>query len=326
MLEAPSKIELTPPDISAYRRGNVGIDYVTRFEAARPGPTVVINGLTHGNEPCGAHAVDFLFRMGFQPTRGRLVLCLANVAAYHTFDPARPLASRFMDEDFNRLWTGEALDGAGDTVELRRARQLRPVFEDADIVLDLHSMQQAAPPLILCGRTDRGRGLAHLVGFPALVVADTGHLSGRRLIDFSPFSDPAGHRAAILVECGQHWRADAADVAIGVTLTLLTRLGMADPDLVAAHLPRPMATGQTFIELTEAITAADDDFTFAADFIGQEVIPRAGTLIGRDGRREVRTPYDNCILIMPSRHPHRGQTAVRLGRIVADFSPGYLTA
>jgi hypothetical protein len=46
------------------------------------------------------------------------------------------------------------------------------------------------------------------------------------------------------------------------------------------------------------------------------VLPEKGTLIGRDDGREVRTPYDNCVLIMPSRRLVRGQTAVRLGRFV----------
>ena len=36
-----------------------------------------------------------------------------------------------------------------------------------------------------------------------------------------------------------------------------------------------------------------------------------------DDDREIRTPYDECVLIMPSRRLRRGQTAVRLGRIVS---------
>jgi hypothetical protein len=28
------------------------------------------------------------------------------------------------------------------------------------------------------------------------------------------------------------------------------------------------------------------------------------------------TPYDDCVLIMPTRRPRRGETAVRLGRFV----------
>ena len=48
---------------------------------------------------------------------------------------------------------------------------------------------------------------------------------------------------------------------------------------------------------------------------GLIVIPKAGTLLARDGGRDVRTPYDDCVLIMPTRRP-KGETAVRIGRFV----------
>ena len=48
---------------------------------------------------------------------------------------------------------------------------------------------------------------------------------------------------------------------------------------------------------------------------------RHRTLIGRDNGHEVRTPYDDCVLIMPSRRLARGQTAVRLGRYVDLIGP-----
>ena len=73
---------------------------------------------------------------------------------------------------------------------------------------------------------------------------------------------------------------------------------------------------QRVIEVTEAVTISGDRFDFAGDFRGLEVLEKKGMLIGHDGEREVRTPYDNCILIMPSRRLVRGQTAVRLGRYV----------
>ena len=46
------------------------------------------------------------------------------------------------------------------------------------------------------------------------------------------------------------------------------------------------------------------------------MIPQAGTVIARDGGRAVATPYDDCVLIMPSRRLDKGATAVRLGRFV----------
>jgi hypothetical protein len=49
-------------------------------------------------------------------------------------------------------------------------------------------------------------------------------------------------------------------------------------------------------------------------FRGLEVIAKAGTLLAEDGERPVRTPYDDCVLVMPSRRLVTGLTAVRLGR------------
>ena len=45
-----------------------------------------------------------------------------------------------------------------------------------------------------------------------------------------------------------------------------------------------------------------------------ELIAQAGTLIAYDGDEEVRTPYDACVLIMPSRRLRKGESAVRYGR------------
>jgi hypothetical protein len=46
------------------------------------------------------------------------------------------------------------------------------------------------------------------------------------------------------------------------------------------------------------------------------MIDRCGTLLARDGDREIRTPYNDCVLIMPARRPKQGETAVRIGRYV----------
>lgn len=82
---------------------------------------------------------------------------------------------------------------------------MRPVYDTADLLLDLHSMQHATPPLVLCGVTERGRQLAQAVGVPEWIVSDSGHASGRRLLDYAGFADPAGSKTALLAECGQHW-------------------------------------------------------------------------------------------------------------------------
>jgi predicted deacylase len=312
-------VELSPPDIEPYRSGNTGVEYVTSFDSGVAGPHVLVTALTHGNEICGAIALDRLFRAGVRPRQGKLTLAFDNVAAYRSFDLRIPAASRFIDEDFNRLWAPATLDGPRQSTELARARALRPIVDAADFLLDIHSMQHSTAPLMLAGTLDRSVALARRVGIPELIMCDAGHAAGPRMRDYGGFGDPVSAKTALLIESGQHWERRAAEVATDVMLRFLIALGsltrddaqaLAGPDFDA----RPR---QRTIKVTEAITITGNNFEFAQDFRGLEVLTPKGTLIGRDNGREVRTPYDDCVLIMPSRRLAKGQTAVRLGRYIA---------
>ncbi|MGH7116062.1 MAG: succinylglutamate desuccinylase, partial [Stellaceae bacterium] len=301
MPEPSYPVELTPPDIEPYRAGNTGVDHVTTFDSGAAGPHVLVTALTHGNEICGAIALDRLFRAGLRPRRGRLSLAFDNVAAYRSFDRRLPVVSRFVDEDFNRLWDEATLDGPRQSVELTRARALRPFVDAADFLLDIHSMQYATAPLMLAGTLDRSVALARQVGIPELIMCDVGHAAGKRMRDYGAFGDPASGKTALLIEAGQHWQNRAAEVAIDVMLRFLIAVGTVSRDDAApiggpdfAAQPR-----QRVIEVTEAVTIAGGNFEFVDDFRGLEVLSPRGTLIGRDDGREVRTPYDDCVLIMP---------------------------
>jgi predicted deacylase len=309
----PPILELAAPDISAYAAGTTGIPYVTSLDSGRPGPHVLVTALTHGNEICGAIALDHLFRQAIRPAAGILSLAFANVAAYRRFDPAHPTVSRFIDEDFNRVWDPATLDGKRRSVELTRARALRPIIDRVDLLLDLHSMQQASAPLMLTGLTDKSLALARRIGVPEIIVRDAGHAAGKRLRDYGAFGDPAAPASALLVECGQHWERRAGEIAIDTTLRFLAASGVLAAEEAARILAEPAAP-QRVVSVTDAITIATDRFEFAAEYRGLEIIPRAGTVIARDGGREIRTGYDECVLIMPSRRLARGQTAVRLGQ------------
>lgn len=309
-------IEIPQVDIAPYRQGNTGIDYAWTFDSGRPGPHVMVNAVIHGNELCGAVAVDFLFRERVRPKAGKLTLVFCNVAAYLSFDTARPSASRYVDEDMNRVWTPAVLDGDRKSVELGRARELRPLIDTVDQLLDLHSMQHATAPLSLAGLTSQGLALARAVAVPKLVVCDEGHKAGKRLRDYGDFGVEGHRRSALLVECGQHWERSSVDVAMASTLRFLRLFDIVDDDFLARHLPAAAPDRQDIVEVTEAVTIETDDFVFAEPFVGLEVLEKAGTPIGRDGNRAIVAPYDRCILIMPSRRLTKGNTAVRLGRFV----------
>ena len=166
-------IEVAFPDISRWAAGNTGTPYVWRYAATTPGPHVLVQALTHGNEVCGAIALDWLLANDFRPTRGTFTAVFANVDAYARWDPKAPFKSRCVDEDFNRVWTDEVLSGTRVSVDLTRARALRPWYDAAESLLDLHSMTDPCPPLSLAGRWSKGLALAHAVGTPQHIVVDS---------------------------------------------------------------------------------------------------------------------------------------------------------
>lgn len=303
-----ASIELIPPDLTPHRDGNTGIPYVSTFVAPEPGPHVMVMALTHGNEIGGAIALDRLLKRGLTPSRGKLTAAFGNVAAYDRFDPGQPHRSRAVDEDFNRVWRPDALDGLRHSVELDRARELRPLIDTVDVLLDLHSMTAPSPPLALAGMSEKSVTLARLIGIPEIIMRDAGHADGTRLRDYGKFGDDAAPATALLIECGQHWRRETAEFAYHVTSRFLAATGT-----IEATTPQEAAP-QRLLDVTRAVTAISDHFAFTRDFRGLEIVPKAGTVIARDGSATIATPYDDCAIIMPSAHVGPGQTAVRLGR------------
>ncbi len=209
------------------------------------------------------------------------------------------------------------LDGDRDSVELRRARAVRPIVDDVDYLLDIHSMQHSTVPLMMCGPQDKGRRLARDIASPKHVVSDAGHAAGRRMRDYEAFSDATSPRNALLVECGQHWESESAAVAKEIALRFLAHYEVVGLEFVEEHLTPAPPVEQHVIEVTGPVTIETDHFRFTENFFGMEVIEKKGTLIGWDGDAEVRTPYDNCVLIMPSRRLRKGESAVRFGRYTA---------
>ncbi|AJY31746.1 succinylglutamate desuccinylase / Aspartoacylase family protein [Burkholderia thailandensis 34] len=256
-------IEVDFPDLGAHRAGNLGVDYV------------------------------------------------------HRFDPARPDAARFADQDFNRVWMPAVLDDLSKrSVELDRARAIRPFVDEADWLLDLHSMHERSAPLIVTGPLDKGTALALQIGAPATVIRDEGHPEGKRMRDYGGFGDPASAKNALLFECGQHWEARAVAVARDSTARFLAASGAVDEQDLPDDWFLPLSKTMRIVQVTEPVVAASDDFRFAGAYTGLEHFAEAGATIGWSNGKPVTTPYPDCVLVMPSlRQLRPGVTVVRLGRL-----------
>lgn len=316
--------DLPLPDIAPWRAGNTGVPGVWHFDSGQPGRQVLISALVHGNEVCGAWALKGLLEAGVRPQRGALTLMFCNLAAFDRFDISDPDAARFVEQDLNRQWTPERM-AAADTLERRRAAELRPFVERADWLLDLHSMHEPSAPLLLTGVQPRNLALARRLGAPEHIVIDAGHADGVRMRDFGRFGladEQAGEACSLLIECGFHGDPASRTVAQDMCRRFLLASGAADAASLEAQLPgwrQPDAARQWALTVDGAAVARSERFSFTEAFTGLEVLPQAGTVIGHhDGPGQgepVTTPYDDCVLVMPSvRQARAGVTVVRFAR------------
>ncbi|MDM0113353.1 succinylglutamate desuccinylase/aspartoacylase family protein [Variovorax sp. J22R133] len=303
-------LEVLPRDISAYRKGNTGVDYVHRFESGQPGPHVLINALTHGNEICGMVAATHLLDTGVRPKIGTLTVSFAHVEAYNAFDAKQPHENRQIVHNLNRIWSDDWLDGPENSPELQRARELRPVVAAADHILDIHSTSQPVDPFWVYPAFARNTKVAMAIGRPSIhLVMPKGLGSGTPLIQHGRHGEDAGTAgAALVVECGQHFLKSAADMATRVSLDFLAHFGLVDRDPAAPAPPR-----QRRFELLETRMIKTKSFRFVKPFVGFEVFSE-GELIATDGEDEIRAPCDHCTILMPARLPIVGREAVYLSR------------
>lgn len=302
-----TEFEVLPRDIAAYREGNTCVDYVHRFESGRPGPHVLVNALTHGNEVCGMVAATHLLDNGVRPKIGALTVSFANVAAYESFDREKPFASRQLVHNLNRIWSPEWLDGTQDSPELRRARELRPVVAAADHILDIHSTAQVVAPFWVYPGFARNAAAALAIGAPDIhLVMPKGLNTGTPLIQHGRHGREEGEGVALVAECGQHFMQSSADMAIGVTMRFLAHFGLVESEAAPKAPPRRF-------ELLARPLIKTESFHFVRPLAGLETFAK-GELIATDGPEEIRALCDDCTVFMPARTPIVGREAVYLTR------------
>jgi succinylglutamate desuccinylase len=317
--------ELLPRDLSPYRVGNTGIDYAHRFDSGKPGPHVVVNALTHGNEFCGMVAACALLDAGVRPEIGTLTVSFANVAAYESFNPDAPYDSRQIVHNLNRIWSAAELDGTERSPELDRARVMRPLFDAADHVLDIHSTSQEVQPFWVYPGYARNVAATSALHFPAAhLVMPAGMQTGTPLIQYGAFGKPDHPGVALVVECGHHFKNSAGAAATRVSLAFLAHFGLLSSERAAqltlelagidvkALKPEPLRR----YRLLSTHVVRTPEFRFAKPLVGFETFAK-DELIAVDGDFELRAPCNHCTTIMPARKIVPGREAVYLTEPIA---------
>lgn len=294
-----------------------------RVSGADRGPTLVVIGGVHGNEPSGLLALErVLAALKPEHIRGDFVALAGNLAAARR-------GVRYIDRDLNRMWTAERVAELEDRPETQTASEdheqvelladLERAFGRArgrTYVLDLHSTSGEGAPFVVLSDTLRNRRFASAVPVPVVLGLEE-QLRGTLL---SYLSD-LGH-LTFAFESGQHGNprsVDNAEAAIWLCLreagVLLSRapmpLGLVDRLLAASEgLP-----GVVEAHYRHAITPSDR-FRMEPGFTNFQPVDE-GQVLAFDRQGSVQCPSDGFIL-MPLYQP-QGDDGFFLVRGVHPF-------
>ncbi|MCI0488450.1 MAG: succinylglutamate desuccinylase/aspartoacylase family protein [Blastocatellia bacterium] len=291
-----------------------------------PGPTLIVIGSIHGNEPAGALAASrvasALEGKDF-PIRGEVVFLTGNTRAL-----ARDV--RFIDSDLNRHWTSENIKAnkPGSITPPASSEDIeqRELLESLDraisraqgelYFLDLHTTSAEGKPFATVGDTLRNREFA--LKFPVTILLGIEEQLDGTLLEY------VNDLGAITMgfEAGQHGSPSSVDnheALIWIALVAAGCLRAED----AAGLDRHRALldkasgGARIIEVRHRhAVGLEDDFEMAPGFENFQTV-RRGQKLARDRHGEI-TARETGLVIMP-RYQALGDDGFFLGREVKPF-------
>jgi len=289
----------TPPAVS---KSHV----VGRFGGDLPGPTMLVVGAIHGNEPAGLKAIERVLawlRAENPRFRGRLIGLVGNLSAL-----AR--GERFITEDLNRIWSENRIAGLRDSKAAPTsadAEQQAELLAELDAVLeppgdpvtflDLHTSSARGEPFVCIGDTLANRRFA--MRFPVPVILGLEEQIDGALLEYV---NNLGH-VTVGVEAGQHDHPESVDRHEAFILLALIAAGCIDEaEMPQAAAMRELLAGAVGelpqvleVRYRHAITAADQ-FAMRAGFGNFEPIDE-GALLASDRTGEIRAREHGRILL-----------------------------
>jgi succinylglutamate desuccinylase len=279
---------------------------IGRIVGRAAGPTLVVVGGMHGNEPGGGLAarrvLERLSRKDVE-VRGELVALAGNVGALRA-------GRRYHVKDLNRQWSDDhvrvvkAQPAAKDDAEDREQRDLLAAIEAAMgrargpvFLVDLHTTSAPGIPFLITGDTLAQRRLA--VAFPLPIV-----LGLEEQLD-GALSEYWTRRGCVTfaVEGGQHQDPAAIDSLESVLFVAVQATGVVRGALHAEVarsqrlLEQRRGTLPHVMEVVERHAITDDDrFVMEPGFRNLDRA-RGGQLLARDARGEILAPRDGLVIL-----------------------------
>ena len=288
------------------------------------GPTLIVVGSLHGNEPAGATALE--------QVADTLIKATAKVAGrvYFLRGNGRALqrSVRYIDSDLNRAWTNKNMAAVGtdeimQTSEGRELTELDQLLDSILItarsevyVLDLHSTSATGPLFATVGDTLRNREFAKK--FPVnILLGIEEQLEGTML----EYLSSAG-AVTLGFEGGSHFSPETVANHTALVWLALVNTGLLKPTDIPGldeHRLRLAegAKGPRFIEIRyrEAITP-EDEFQMRPGFNNFDLVEE-GDVLAYSTRGPIKAP-ESGMIVMPL-YQKLGEDGFFVARYIAPF-------
>jgi len=266
-----------------------------RLRGERPGPTLILVGGIHGNEPAGVEVCSrLLARLDQGAIAGDVVALVGN-------PPALAARRRFLARDMNRQWTPELL-AAAQAIEDAESAALAALAAAIDealdaargpvFALDLHTTSAEGIPFAIAGGAPADRAFARQVPLPVIVGLQES--LGGTLTEYLA----ARGCVALAVEGGQSDSPSAEanlEAVIAVGLAAAGVVELAERAAARELLRRARGDLPALIEVALRHPVGPG-FRMEPGFANIERTA-AGTLLARDDSGEIRAPFDGLVLM-----------------------------
>jgi succinylglutamate desuccinylase len=261
-------------------------------QGVQDGPTLALVAGVHGNERVGVMALQALW-----PT---LEITKGTVYAIYGNPEAIAKNVRFIEKNLNRCFIA---GNVGTSLEERQARELMPILDQCDAVLDLHATNSVkTTPFIITEQPSMD--LARALDFP---IISTGWNEAE-----------GGAVDGYVYERGKI----AVTTELGSTKTPELYLDLAKQSIIAflrfygcieGEVPTPTQTPK-YVHIVRSVLKQTNALRFTKDFADFEALFE-GEVFAKDGDTEYRAGKKECI-IFPRPEKEIGGEAFLIGKFL----------
>lgn len=324
----PMSLQSTMSSIEILEKApaEIGGHLIASIRGAQSGPTLIVLGSIHGNEPAGtlaAHRVVAALEERRSCLRGEVILLAGNTLALQR-------KVRYIDADLNRLWTADNIQTIKSGKSLHQHISER--FEQRELLVeldsrfaraqheiffvDLHTTSAAGKPFATVGDTLRNRSFA--LNFPVTIVLGLEEQIDGTLLEY------VNNLGLITMglEAGQHDALSSVDnheAVIWIATVAAGNLRSADvPELDKYRSLLALAGGgRRVVEVRHRHAISPDDiFKMEPGFTNFQPVRRGQTL-AHDRRGEIAA-HEAGLVVLPL-YQALGDDGFFLGREVKKF-------